>query len=87
MEKGDTALYNSELIAGLDLNIPVIYAGNIENQEEVKEVFRSKNLNYIIVENVYPKIDELNIEPTSKIIQDVFEKHIIHGPGMERLGI
>ena len=81
----DTALYNSELIAGLDLNIPVIYAGNIENQEEVKEVFRSKKSELYIVENVYPKIDELNIEPTRKIIQDVFEKHIIHGPGMEKV--
>ncbi len=38
-----------------------------------------------IVENVYPKIDELNIEPTREIIQKVFEEHIIHGPGMEKL--
>lgn len=81
----DTALYNSELIANLDLNIPVIYAGNIENQEEVKELFRDKKSELYIVENVYPKIDELNIEPTREVIQDVFEKHIIHGPGMEKV--
>ena len=81
----DTALYNSELIANMDLNIPVIYAGNIENQEEVKELFMGKKSELYIVENVYPKIDELNIEPTRKIIQDVFEKHIIHGPGMQKV--
>lgn len=81
----NTALYNSELIANLDLNIPVIYAGNIENQEEVKELFRDKKSELYIVENVYPKIDELNIEPTREVIQDVFEKHIIHGPGMEKV--
>ncbi len=38
-----------------------------------------------IVENVYPKIDILNVEPTRKVIQDVFEKHIIHAPGMEHI--
>lgn len=81
----DTALYNSERIAEMNLNIPVIYAGNIENQEEVKEIFKDKKSELYIAENVYPKIDELNIEPTRKIIQNVFEKHIIHAPGMEKV--
>ena len=81
----DTALYNSELIASLELNIPVIYAGNIENQQEVEEIFSDKKSQLYIVENVYPKIDELNIEPTREIIQKVFEEHIIYGPGMEKL--
>jgi len=81
----DTALYNSELIAELDLEIPVIYAGNVENHEEVKELFEGKKTELYIVENVYPKIDELNIEPTRKVIQDVFEKHIIHAPGMQKV--
>lgn len=81
----DTALYNSELIAELDLEIPVIYAGNIENHEEVKEIFEGKKTELYIVDNVYPKIDELNIEPTRKVIQDVFEKHIVHAPGMQRV--
>lgn len=81
----ETALHNSELIASLNLDIPVIYAGNIENREEVKEIFEKLNLELYIVDNVYPKIDELNIEPTRKIIQDVFEKHIIHAKGMEKI--
>ena len=81
----DTALYNSELIAELDLDVPVIYAGNIENHEEIKEVFEDTKSELYIVDNVYPKIDDLNIEPTRKVIQDVFEKHIIHAPGMERI--
>lgn len=81
----DTALYNSQAIGDLNLDIPVIYAGNIENKEEVEEIFQDKKTELYIVENVYPKIDELNIEPTRKIIQDVFEKHIIHAPGMEKI--
>lgn len=81
----DTSLYNSELIAELNLNIPVIYAGNIENHQDVIDVFEGKDTELYIVENVYPKIDELNVEPTRKVIQEVFEKHIIHAPGMENV--
>ncbi|MCF6460026.1 GlmL-related ornithine degradation protein [Clostridium sp. Cult3] len=81
----NTALYNSELIANLDLDIPVIYAGNIENQQEIREIFHDRRSELYIVENVYPKIDELNIEPARKIIQQVFEDHIIHGPGMKKV--
>lgn len=81
----ETALHNSELIAELKLGIPVIYAGNIENQEDVKEIFEESGDELYLVENVYPKIDELNIEPTRKVIQDVFERHIIHAPGMEHI--
>lgn len=81
----DTALHNSELIAEMNLNIPVIYAGNIENQEDVSDLFRGKDTELYIVDNVYPKIDELNVEPTRKIIQEVFEKHIVHAPGMENV--
>lgn len=81
----ETALHNSELIAELGLGIPVIYAGNIENQEDVKDIFEESGDELYLVENVYPKIDELNIEPTRRVIQDVFERHIIHAPGMEHI--
>jgi uncharacterized protein (TIGR01319 family) len=81
-----TAIENAEKIAELDLDIPIIYAGNVENQEEILEIFKEKNhYNVFCVENVYPKIDELNVEPTRAVIQDVFEEHIIHAPGMQRV--
>ncbi|WIF94389.1 GlmL-related ornithine degradation protein [Caminicella sporogenes] len=83
----DTALYNSEIIADLDLEVPVIYAGNIENHEDVREIFEEKGKSHLlyIVENVYPKVDVLNVEPTRKVIQDAFEDHIIHAPGMTKV--
>src|SRR6056297_3894508 len=83
----DTALYNAKLIAGLDLGIPVIYAGNIENKEEIRDIFNEKSNHSMLylTENVYPRIDELNVEPTRKIIQDVFEEHIVNAPGMEKI--
>ncbi len=78
----DTALHNFEMIASLKLDIPVIYAGNIENHEEIREIAEEFGIRLYIVENVYPKVDMLNVEPTRKVIQEVFEEHIIHAPGM-----
>ncbi len=69
----------------LNLNIPVIYAGNIENQEEIRLIFEDSSNDLYIVDNVYPKIDELNIEPTRRVIQAVFEEHITGAGGMERI--
>ncbi len=83
----DTAIYNAEVVVGLDLDVPVIYAGNIDNHDEIIEIFEEvgkRDLLYI-VENVYPKIDMLNVEPTRKVIQDAFEEHIVHAPGMHHV--
>ena len=81
----NTAIYNSQIIAELDLDIPIIYAGNIENDQEIKDIFFSRNREVYIVPNVYPKIDTLNISPTKKIIQEVFEKHIVNAKGMDKI--
>lgn len=82
----DTAIYNAEMIRGMDLKTPVIYAGNVENQEEMKLIFdQNSGVKLYIVENVYPKIDDLNVEPARKVIQEAFEEHIIHAPGMEHV--
>lgn len=81
----DTAIFNAEMIRSMDLGIPVIYAGNVENQEEIKLIFEESNTKLYIVENVYPKIDQLNVEPCRKVIQEAFEEHIIHAPGMEHV--
>ena len=83
-ERG-TAIYNAEMIRSLDLSIPVIYAGNVENQEEMRLIFEDAKAPLYIVENVYPKIDELNVEPARRVIQDAFEDHIIQAPGMEHI--
>ncbi len=49
----------------------------------MRELFSENGHRLYITENVYPRIDELNIEPTRAVIQEVFEEHITGGPGME----
>ncbi|MBQ6496477.1 MAG: glutamate mutase L [Firmicutes bacterium] len=82
----DTALDNAEKIRSLGLKTPVIYAGNIENQEEMELIFDEESGQKLYnVENVYPKIDDMNVEPCRKVIQDAFEDHITNAPGMEHV--
>jgi len=79
----ETAIYNAELIESEKLNIPVIYCGNKANWEDIQYIFRNNEL--YITDNVYPRIDELNVEPTRKIIQKAFEKNIVKAPGMNKI--
>jgi len=83
----ETALYNIELILKLDLDIPIIYAGNIENHDEIKKMFENAEKADLlkIVENVYPRVDYLNIIPLRKLIYETFEENIIHAKGMEHV--
>lgn len=82
----ETAIYNAEMIRSLGLTTPVVYAGNVENQEEMKLIFDEESgIKLYLVDNVYPKIDDLNVEPARRLIQDAFEEHIIHAPGMEHV--
>ena len=82
-----TALENAEKIAALKLSIPVIYAGNIQNREAVKQIFHhhSQEQFLFIAPNVYPRIDHLDVVETRKIIQSVFEENITKAPGMEKV--
>lgn len=82
----DTAIYNAEMIRNMGLHTPVVYAGNIENQEEMKLIFDEESGQRLyLVDNVYPKIDTLNVEPCRKVIQDAFEDNITKAPGMEHV--
>lgn len=82
----DTAIDNAEKIRSLGLRTPIIYAGNVENQEEMELIFDEESGQKLYnVENVYPKIDDMNVEPCRKVIQDAFEDHITNAPGMEHV--
>jgi len=63
--------------------IPLIYAGNVTATAGVQKALAQANLDVRVVPNVYPEIDQLNIEPTRRAIQEVFEQHITEAPGMQ----
>ncbi len=81
----ETALYNAELLAREGTGAPVLYAGNAQNQSAVRAVFERANVPCYVTENVYPRLDALNIEPVRKLIHGAFERHIVSAPGMEHI--
>lgn len=81
----ETIIHNAKMLKKLDLPIWLIYGGNKACQAEVKEIFADSQTELLVVDNVYPEIDVFNIEPTRKVIQDAFEKHIVRAPGMNKI--
>ena len=84
-----TVVANAELFGNClkenCLSSTVIYAGNIAVADDIKEIFQTFGVKCFVTENVYPNIDQLNIEPTRKIIQSVFEANICNAPGMSKI--
>jgi len=83
----ETALFNIERIMDMNLETPIIYAGNIENHDEINSLFtmQGKSDMLKIVENVYPRVDYLNILPLRKVIYETFEENIVHAQGMDHI--
>jgi len=81
----ETAAFNAKAIAESGMKIPVIYGGNIQNHRLVEKIFTDAEIPFYITDNVYPKLDLLNIEPARRIIHQVFEEHIIKAAGMEHI--
>jgi uncharacterized protein (TIGR01319 family) len=82
----EIVLDNAEKIAALRLPVPVLYAGNIALQKSIQRVFKEAGIELLLASNVFPDVDVLNIEPLRGLIHEVFNRHIIHAPGMARLG-
>jgi uncharacterized protein (TIGR01319 family) len=81
----EVILHNAEILSKNDSDAPIIYAGNTAIKEEVKDILEKTGKKVIITENVYPKVDQLNVEYARHTIQHIFSKHIIHAPGMSKI--
>lgn len=81
----ETVLENARIISQSQLKIPVIYAGNVTLQDEIRELFKSCDCELYVVENVYPRFDVLNIGPVRDVIQDIFSHRLTIAPGIDEL--
>jgi len=81
----EVAVYNAQRLLLLSVASPVIYCGNIQNHGIVKEMFDKAGRKLYITENVYPRLDELNVEPVRRLIHQAFEENITNAAGMENI--
>lgn len=80
----DIVLRNAEKIAAAGCLAPVVYAGNTAIRKQVQKIISDAGIELLLAANVFPEVDVLNIEPLRKVIHEVFNRHIIHAPGMAR---
>lgn len=81
----EVVLANAIRLGSLDLGVPVVYAGNSALKRAVENIFNKSGTELMIAPNVFPDVDVLNVDPLRKRMQELFSRHIIHAPGMERL--
>ncbi len=79
-------LENAEKLAALQLPVPVVYAGNVAIRRHVQRIFSDAGVELLLADNVFPEVDVLNVDPLRRVIHEVFSRHIVHAPGMSRLG-
>lgn len=81
----ETVVENARVLAATDLAAPVVFCGNVAARDEVEAIFARAGKRLAVTDNVYPRVDQLVVEPVREVIQQVFEEHITEAPGMERV--
>lgn len=70
---------------GTTLKLPVIYAGNRDAADEVRELLGA-TYQISIVENVRPTLERENLGPAREAIHEFFLSHVMsHSPGYDKL--
>ena len=70
---------------GIGVKLPVIYAGNKEAVEAVREVIGDK-VDLRVVDNLRPTLDNENLHPAREAIHELFLQHVMQqAPGYSKL--
>jgi uncharacterized protein (TIGR01319 family) len=85
-----TAIHNARLLANnvqyasyADFGVPVVYAGNQDCRDEIAQIFKAKDIDVRLVENVMPEINSFQIEVVNEAIRELFQTVIIRGKGFD----
>ncbi len=70
---------------GHSFSLPIIYAGNKDARDEVREVL-SKNITLYVTDNLRPTLEQENLFPARQKIQEQFMEHVMaQAPGYAKL--
>ena len=81
----ESVLFNAKMLAAAHLAIPIIYAGNKACQDEVEAIFKKENEEVIIIDNIMPRLNVLEIEQAKEEIRQLFLKNIIAAKGIKQI--
>lgn len=80
----ENIIYNAGVIAKIPGTFPVIVAGNRVAKRECERILSESTHPVHLCDNVMPKFDQLNIEPTQKKIRDIFLGNIVTAKGLTK---
>ncbi len=76
---------NPQARFGKSYKLPIIYAGNKDAREKIKEILEER-FSLDIAENIRPTVEKENLGPVRQKIQQQFLEHVMsHTPGYPRL--
>jgi uncharacterized protein (TIGR01319 family) len=78
-------IHNAGVIAGIDLDFPVVVAGNKSAGDKIAALLSKTHKEVRLCENVMPDFNVLNIEPAREIIREIFLQRIIKAKGLTRV--
>lgn len=81
----DITRRNAERLARVPLQAQIIFAGNCDLTREIQALFQGVGRSVTAVKNVYPAVDQLEVEPARHAIREIFGRHIIQAKGMRDL--
>ena len=70
---------------GMDFKLPIIFAGNKNAKENIKDTF-SESVDLILTDNIRPTLERENLKPSRDKIHDLFMEHVMaQAPGYDKL--
>jgi len=79
------AAANPQPRLGQDYKLPVIYAGNRDAKNKIKDALDDK-VDLDLVDNIRPVLEQENLEPSRDKIHDLFMEHVMQqAPGYKKL--
>ena len=79
------AAANPQPRLGQDYKLPVIYAGNKDAKDKIKDTLGEK-VDLDLVDNIRPVLEQENLEPSRDKIHDLFMEHVMQqAPGYKKL--
>lgn len=80
----ETIIHNAGLLATSCLHSPVIIAGNKMAAFRAEALLKETDKEVIVVENLLPELDKLNVEPARSAIRETFMRRIVHAKGLDK---
>ncbi len=77
-------LHNAKKLCEANIGVPIIVAGNKDAADEIEEIFETSTQEYYIVDNVMPKLKQLNVKEAKEVIRQIFITKIIEAKGIKK---